>query len=51
MFTLKILCLFIGVLLSYLNTFNWAHKYEVDDVLVVLQTAGITGFITLQWLV
>ena len=51
MFALKILCLFVGVLLSYSNICNCAHKHEVHGALVILQAIGITGFITLQWLI
>jgi hypothetical protein len=51
MFVLKIFCLFIGILLSYSNTLNWAHHNEIHGALVILQAAGITGFITLQWLI
>jgi hypothetical protein len=51
MFALKIFCFFIGILLSYSNTLNWEHYKEVHGALVILQAAGITGFITLQWLV
>lgn len=51
MFALKIFCLFIGILLSYSNTFNAIHGKTVHGVVVILQIAAVTGFITLQWLI
>jgi len=51
MFALKIFCLFIGIMYSYSNTINAMHGKKVPSTMVILQAVGITGFITLQWLV
>lgn len=52
MLILKVFFLFIGIMYSYSNTINAIHrKQQVDDIFVILQFVGITGFITLQWLI
>ena len=47
----KIICLFIAILFTSSILTKTYHKNTVSAMNFVLQAAGITGFIVLQWLI
>lgn len=51
MMILKIICLFIGVLFTFVNITKAIHKTSIFAINFILQTAGVVGFIVLQWLI
>lgn len=46
----KIICLFLAIFFSLVNTGRAWYKNLVSPINFVLQSIGITGFIVLQWL-
>ncbi len=51
MFTLKIFFLFLAVLLTISNLLKAEARQEVSAGHLIVMAIGITGFITLQWLI
>ncbi len=49
--SLKIIFLFLAVLFTCVNTSRMSHKSNIDAFNFLCQAVGITGFITLQWLI
>jgi hypothetical protein len=47
----KIICLFIGVLFTYVNSAKVVLREEVPMGNLVAQSISITGFFYLQWLI
>ena len=51
MLIIKIICIFLVVLFTLVNSAKVWHKEAVPAINFLLQAIGITGFIVLQWLV
>ncbi len=51
MIYLKFLCLMVGVMFFYTNTFRGIKDQGVPLINILLMSAGIAGFICLQFLV
>ena len=47
----KIVFLFIAVFMTTINTVRIYGKADIPAVNFTMQAIGITGFITLQWLI
>jgi len=48
---LKLICLFVAVLFTIVNIVGLGFKNPIPPINFILQSAGITGFIYLQWLI
>ena len=51
MLIIKIICIFLVVLFTLVNSALVLHKNTVPAINFILQAIGITGFIVLQWLI
>lgn len=48
----KIIFLFIGVWFTAINIAKTIRKdCEISPIIFIIQTIGISGFVTLQWLI
>ena len=47
----KIIFLFIAVVMTIVNTSRLFGKVTIPSVNFTVQAIGVTGFITLQWLI
>ena len=47
----KIMFLFVAVLMTIVNTTRLFGKDDIPAVNFTVQAIGVTGFITLQWLI
>lgn len=48
---LKVICIYLTILFTLSNTTKAIHKDTVPGMNFILQAAGITGFIVLQWMI
>jgi hypothetical protein len=51
LFVLKIICLFLSILSSISITCKLIARNTITGSMVMINALGLTGFITLQWLV
>lgn len=47
----KIICLFFAVWFTIINVTRTLRKFDLNIMNFILQAAGITGFVVLQWLI
>jgi len=47
---LKLVCLFLGVFFTIVNTLKIIANSGIHAAWIILQALGITGFIYFQWL-
>ena len=47
----KVICLFIGIAFGFINVVKATYGHNISQWNNYLMSAGITGFITLQWLI
>ena len=47
----KIIFLFVAIMMTIINTTRLFGKADIPAVNFTMQAIGVTGFITLQWLI
>ena len=50
MVALKIFCLFVGIMFTFVNVQRGFYKTNIPGINYAIQAASIAGFIYLQWL-
>jgi hypothetical protein len=51
LFALKIVFLFVAILFTITNIIRLGYKNDIPTMNLIWQALGITGFVTLQWLI